>query len=488
MPRILLVIVGLALVGGLAWYVAVQRIEITFIESDIVRTGKFGIPAKEKIVLKNGAKLTVEGDLTLAGELACENGPLSVAVKGNAIIAGAISCLRSEAAEAGDTGRGISLVVAGSLVFEKDARVISNGHIEIVSSEDRLATTKEDFEKLFTEAALDSGPGPRLGPLVPDDKGAQPSGFNLPAPKPSGASSRAAVIPVLNGIMHEARAQGAAAPCVNQNGNIVPGCVRISGNWFLGGGGPPPPGVSVPTPPPGVNKIVLNFNFGPGQEVHLSDFTLSGPDGRRGTDDRASSCSARGGKGEDAFRMRVQASNIRINNFSLWLGNGGDGGDAETKKDCDPGLATGGNGGEAGNFKMSASGTFEIAGAFNIFPGRGGNGGSATANGKDGEAGCPGKKGGDATATGGNGGPNRKELWAIGSVTGLSNVTVGEVNGGAGGPATANPGKGGNGTGCNCGGGPGGKGTATGGKGGDSAVTALGASGTATGRECTQRT
>lgn len=485
MPRILLLVVGLALVGGLVWLAATKitpSIQTITIESDTATSGDYAVEPKTRVVLKRGAHLSVNGNLSVNGELSCEEGVLNVTASGNAVIDGKLSCDRGASSlPEGDAGTGISLVVEGALVFGKDAAIVSNGHVQIVSSADRLASTKEGFEALFADAAINSGPGPRLGPLVPDEEGTRPSGARIPAPQLDGGTASSAPIPILNGIVHTARAQGAPAPCADQNGNVVPGCVRLSGNWFLGGGGPPPPGVSVPTPPPGVNKIVLNFNFGPGKEVHLSDFTLSGPDGRRGTDDRGNGCNARGGKGEDAFRMRVQASNIRVNNFSLWLGNGGDGGDAETKKDCDPGTATGGNGGEAGNFKMSATGTFEIAGAFNIFPGRGGNGGSGTAHGKDGDPGCPGKKGGDATATGGNGGPNRKKLSAIGSVTGLSNVTIDEVQGGEGGLATANPGKGGGGTGCNCDGGPGGKGTATGGKGGDAAVTALGASGTATG-------
>jgi hypothetical protein len=115
---------------------------------------------------------------------------------------------------------------------------------------------------------------------------------------------------------------------------------------------------------------------------------------------------------------------------------------------------------------MEADEDFEIEGAFTIHPGTGGNGGEANAYAKDGENGCAGKKGGDAVATGGNGGDNKKELSITGTVGGTENITIDEILGGIGGEAHAFPGKGGNGTGCKCDGGPGGKGTATAGKGG----------------------
>jgi hypothetical protein len=249
-------------------------------------------------------------------------------------------------------------------------------------------------------------------------------------------------------------------------GNPVPGAVKIGGTWVIGNPAVKPPfNLSVPTPPADISKIILNFDFG-GNDVEIADFELTGPDGRKGTDDVNQSCTAKGGDGQDAMRLNVRADTITIRNFDLHLGNGGPGGDAVTKDDCDPAEATGGKGGQGGNFKMVAGEGFAVTGEFNIFPGVGGQGGKAVATGKIGEDGCDGKKGGEATATGGPGGDNKKVLVAQG-VNGTDNIDIRELRGGRGGAGEANGGKGGDGTGPDCNGGPGGKATAAGGKGGD---------------------
>lgn len=459
---------------------------VSIIDADTTVAGDYAVAEGAKVILKNNAVLTVTGNLTARGELACDGGALRIVVKGTADFEHTVRCTRPESGlPEGDIGSGILIVAGKGLVFGKNATIVSNGHVQIVDSAEKLATTQESIETLYADAARDSGGGPRLGPFIPKETVGKKSGAVIVPARFSFAPGAPEEILASSGgwnFVKRASAQGAPAPCVDQNGNVVANCVRISGNWVMGSGTPPPPGVNVPTPPKGVNHIILNFNFGPNQEVHLADFSLSGPDGRPGTDDNAGDkCITQGGNGEDAFRLNVRASNIIINNFNLWLGNGGRGGNAETGKDCDPGRATGGKGGGAGNFKMSASGDFAIEGAFNIYPGMGGEGGSATAHGKKGEDGCPGKKGGDATARGGDGGPNKKELAAVGNVSGISNVTVGEVVGGAGGVATADPGAGGSGTGCTCGGGKGGDGTAIGGRGGDASVKIPSAFGTANG-------
>ena len=67
------------------------------------------------------------------------------------------------------------------------------------------------------------------------------------------------------------------------------------------------------------------------------------------------------------------------------LGNGGNGGTAETTKDCEHGRATGGDGGSGGNFKMVAGDKFDIIGSFDIYPGKAGDGGKAIADGRTGE-------------------------------------------------------------------------------------------------------
>ncbi|MDP2629107.1 MAG: hypothetical protein Q8P45_00175, partial [Candidatus Harrisonbacteria bacterium] len=251
--------------------------------------------------------------------------------------------------------------------------------------------------------------------------------------------------------------------------NIVRNVI-LRGNWYVGDGGTPPGGLNIPEPPKGVKKVILNFNFGDDGNVNLEDFYLIGPDGRAGEDD-SGSCSVSGKKGEDGFRMRVKAANVTLNSFTLELGDGGSGGMAETGKDCENGVATGGAGGQASNFKITAVGKIEIN-SFKLFPGMGGAGGEAIAYGKDGATNCPGEKGGDATATGGAGGVNKKSLAALGAVSGIANVEIDTVLGGGGGEASAIPGKGGAGDKCGCTGGQGGSGAATGGKGGDASATA----------------
>ncbi len=477
---LIVVTVAVIAIAGFAIYQAKIKVNVSVIDQDRLIQGDYVVGPQDKIVVKNGSTVTIEGKLTVSGTLTCEGGALNIVAKSGAVINGTLECNRAEDASSADGASGISIVAENGIVFGKDALIVSNSHVQVVDDAEKLATTQDGLNKIFSEAGENTGSGPRIGPLAPAE-GSAPSSF-IPKQKPlSEQRASGFIASVATGIVTNAFAQAAGAPCVDQAGNPVPNCVQVSGRWVMGDGEAPPVGVSVPTPPKGVHKIILNFNFGPGKEVHLVDFNLSGPDGRAGSDDSGKGCDARGTDGEDAFRLRVAASNITINNFDLWLGNGGNGGNAETTKDCDPGKATGGKGGQAGNFKMSASGSFEIEGAFSIHPGTSGDGGTATAHGKNGENGCPGKKGGDATARSGDGGANKKDLSVAGSVAGTSSITVDEVEGGKGGIATADPGTGGSGIGCGCNGGAGGNGTAVGGKGGDASVKVLGGAGSATG-------
>ncbi|MFQ5463846.1 MAG: hypothetical protein ACE5E5_14620, partial [Phycisphaerae bacterium] len=152
-----------------------------------------------------------------------------------------------------------------------------------------------------------------------------------------------------------------------------------------------------------------------------------------------------------------------VNTVTLNLTNGGDGGNATGV--CSK--ATGGDGGKSGNMRMTASAGINITGDLIINPGRGGNGGSATVTkGAAGAAGCPGDTGASSEATGGKGADNKKRLKVRGNVTGVGNISIGPLTGGAGGPATADACDGGDGLAC-CAGGPGGPATATGGRGGD---------------------
>jgi hypothetical protein len=458
------VLVLLAL-GGLVWWRnGGTGIPTRVFEADAVLEGNFSVPVDTKVVVKNGATLTVNGDLLVQGILECDGGPLNLNVKGTFSVEKTLQCSRTAALPAGDLGFGIS-VVAGDFDITKDAVVVSNGHVQFVHDAAKLAKTREALDALYVEAGTYRTERHHLGPLtpldeIPDTAVGKPVSVIEPGSSATvgwaGTVARALARPAF---AHE-------DPALDAAGNPVANTVKVGGTWYVGNPGQaPPPNLNVPTPPKGVDKIIVNFDFGD-DGVNLADFELTGPDGRAGTD-ADGSCTVTGGKGEDAMRLLVRADNITINNFDLHLGSGGPGGTATTSKDCDPGVATGGEGGLAGNFKMVASESFSIAGAFNLFPGKGGPGGTATAYGKKGDDGCAGLKGGDATATGGKGGDNTKLLTASGSISGKENISIREMWGGRGGDGGANSGAGGNGTGPSCAGGPGGKATAAGGAGGN---------------------
>jgi hypothetical protein len=166
-------------------------------------------------------------------------------------------------------------------------------------------------------------------------------------------------------------------------------------------------------------------------------------------------------------------------------GSGGDAGDATATAlpnqagDKAPGAtATTGDGGMPGLVDIRAGREVNIddAGALVVEIGFPGGAGTATANGADGrdaqDATTPAQEGGDATATGGNGGGTPDEqLLRRGQVTGeepvFRGLDDGRPNGGGGGRARASAGNGGAGTQSNKAGGRGGLSTANGGDGGD---------------------
>jgi len=441
----------LAIIGTFYFLSGSKFSETATYDTDTIIESSLAVAQGEQTTLKSGATLTVRGDLTVDGAIACDGGALSLIVEGETRVNGTLSC-----------AGGITVVAQGPIAFSPDARVVSDGSVQIVNDASKIAKADADVEKVFNETGEDTGAGTRIGPMI--EGGTVGGGVSLTSQNTfadAGFGAR------LLSFVSVAEAEEAR----DKDGNVIPGVV-ISGTWTIGEGGMPPAGVDVPTPDKKIKKIILNFNFGKDGDVALKNFHLVGPQGRSGESDEGKSCNARGKDGENAFRFRVQARNITLDEFRLELGDGGDGGSAETTKDCDPGVAKGGKGGEAGNFKMTAEGEIQIN-SFHIVPGRGGSGGSAIAHGKDGLPACPGTKGGDATATGGDGGKNKKELAATGGVAGIANVTIDSVVGGIGGDATANPGKGGSGTACKCNGGAGGKGTATAGKGGDASLSGI---------------
>ena len=447
------VVVILLVAVGILWFAT--RVKAVIIDTDKTVSGNFEIKPHEKLVLKNNAVLSVTGDFNADGEIVCDSGLLKIVATGAVNINKKISCDAND--DALGTVTGITIIAGGDVTFGENALVSSNTHLQIVSKEEYLKKTQAEFDALYDETGKDTGTGPRIGPFVEGNATMQVK-----------ASAKAqSVLPQSNKNISFVKTAFAQAP-TDEKGNVVQNVV-ISGTWNIGDGGVPPKGLNIPKPPKNVHKIIVNFDFGANGNVTFKDFSLIGPDGRDGDSDVSKNCIATGKPGENAFRMRVAAEHVTLDNFTLTLGNGGKGGDAVTTKDFDPGIAKGGLGGEAGNFKMTASDGIDIK-TFHIIPGKGGAGGLAQGFGKNGADGCPGKKGGDAIGVGGDGGKNKKELSATGNVDGVDNIQMDPVIGGIGGLATATPGKGGNGTGCNCNGGKGGKGNAIGGKGGDASV------------------
>ena len=426
--RLLWIVVALIIVAaGAIWFFTKRPTDV--ISADTTINGDYTVESGRRYLLKGGAALTVEGNLMVNGSMTCEDGPLRLVVKGDLVVNDELKC------ESNTAQNGIHIVAEQSLKIAEDAEIVSSGSVQFAESENLLADSDAELEALYQDAATDTGTGQRVGPLADEESVA----MSAPVVRAFGARVKSGGFSLLP------RAQATSHTVV------------IGGRFVI------------PTPPPGVRQIVV-VNFPTAVGAELRNLEITGPDGRPGADDKGNSCTARGKDGEDAFRFLAYAGNITVNNFTLTMGGGGKGGDAETTKDCDPGIATGGKGGKGGNFKMIAGNQFRITGAFVVNPGKGGAGGAAIAHGKDGG---PSEKGGDATATGGAGADNNKKLGIEGSVAGTENVQIGSLDGGPGADATANPGKGGDGLACKPGG-PGGKGTATGGKGGDAKLTLAG--------------
>lgn len=339
---VIVILIGL----GVFWYLT-QRVNITDINSDTIVTGDYIIEEGERVTVHNASTLTIEGDLTVKGEIVCKNGPITLIVNGNAVIENKLECDRGEELKEGEGGFGISMVVRDSLTIKEAAKIITNGHLQFIESVDHLAITKEQIEELYEEAGRDTGEGNRLGPFIKRDEISYFSPENKIkssdlAEKDSNQKSALSLF--------EIPKAEAAGRMVNIRGEI-----RIK------------------TPPRGV-KLIVVMRFPNSDGFNFIDFWLTGPDGRDGKDDKNTSCDAKGKDGQNAMRLFVRAPNIKIQDFTLELGSGGSGGNAISKKDCDPGKARGGQGGKAGNFKMVTSRSFDINGIFTIYPGKGGIG------------------------------------------------------------------------------------------------------------------
>jgi len=419
--KILLLIIIVLVIAGV--FFVINRNDV---KEDIIIDGDYTVGSEESLVLENGQKLIVNGNLFVQGEISCQNGPLNIVVNGNASLENTLKCERDENLDENDAGLGISMVITGSLEMNENTKIESNGSIQFVDSEDLLAKSVEDVEKQALEIESDTGEGNRIGPFIKNANDANGDTNDIS----KSSTNKNLIAKILE--IPEAKAAGGDT-------------IRISGQAW------------VHTPLKKIKQVIL-FWFPNAGTINIQDFKLIGPDGRDGEADLGNSCNAKGKSGSDAMRFFAFAPNMQINNFELILGHGGNGGDAETKKDCDPGKAVGGEGGKSGNFKIVGSEKFDIKGAFIVHPGWAGDGGRATAYGKDGG---PAENGGDAIATGGDAEDNIKAIRARGTVNGTNLVQIGSLYGGSGGDAIAIGGKGGDGPECK---------SQDGGKGGDVTV------------------
>ena len=436
----ILIVLVVALIIGIGGYLLLAGPagydELAVYGEDTTLHGDQIIESGQKLTVANGSTLTVDGNLTVDGAIECDRGSLNLVVNGDLTVHDRIACDGAEIDEDGAlvSARDIRVVVSGAVDFGDDSVIEADGNIQIVDSVELLVPDDKVVE-LYDSVESIPDVGLTVGPFV--EEGTQPEGADEAYfVEPTDSKVSLFEIPVANA-------------------QVAPP-VLIRGKW----------GMRNP-PAKGIRRIVV-LSFPNASGVTINNYTLSGPPGRSGVDDKGGTCNARGTDGEDSFRFLAFAPNITVQKFTLNLGDGGAGGSAETTKDCKPGTAKGGKGGKSGNFRMTAAKDFQIKGSFDINPGDGGKGGDATAHGKDGG---PTEDGGNASSTAGNGANNKKQLSVSGSVGGTNNVAVGSINGGVGGVATANPGTGGNGEKCKQDGGKGGDGTAVGGKGGDASFT-----------------
>jgi len=447
--------------------------EVAHYDSDEVFLDVSVIGSGEAITVSNNAEIIARTDLTIDGALGCADGSLKLIAEGALTINDTIVC-QSSSKQGGD----ITIVAKGGLTMSPHSRIVATGNVQIVDNE---ASVRDDgrLAVLYDEVAMVPDEGIVIGPFVDEEEEGEegagaddasassaPASTDVPATEASGEDVDQPVTPepepepisFLRTLIPSAHAQ------VNNRTttvNLTAEPIVVSGK------------IKVETPKWKWVKRIVVFDFPNTPSVTIQDFELEGPDGRAGDAD-SGSCDVKGKNGEDAFRFNAYAPNLTVNNFTLTLGDGGEGGEATTGDGCEEAKAKGGDGGKPGNFRMIGSQNFSITGAFIIHPGDGGAGGSAIAKGKEGD---PGQKGGDASAIGGKGADNKKRLNVSGTVAGTGNVQFGDAVGGVGGSALAEGGKGGDADTCGETGGAGGNATAKSGDGGDAKLSVSGGAG-----------
>ncbi|HWR00017.1 MAG TPA: hypothetical protein VN397_04205, partial [Candidatus Methylomirabilis sp.] len=109
MPQQKQLLIGAALVfaliaGWFAWNNRETTMPTVVIETNQTLPGGTVVEDGTRVVVKNGATITVDGDYTVKGLLECENGALNLVVKGAFKVERLLRCERGEQRAATDVG------------------------------------------------------------------------------------------------------------------------------------------------------------------------------------------------------------------------------------------------------------------------------------------------------------------------------------------------------------------------------------------------
>ena len=106
---------GVAIVAiGLLFFFS--RGQATVIDKDTVFDKPYSIESGQTVILKNSARITVNGDLVVDGTLRCDGGTTQAVVTGNLIVHGNVECNRADVLSSDDAGMGIVFVVKGAIM------------------------------------------------------------------------------------------------------------------------------------------------------------------------------------------------------------------------------------------------------------------------------------------------------------------------------------------------------------------------------------
>jgi hypothetical protein len=397
------------------------------------------VKSNESIIIHNGSKFTVNGDLNLNGKIKCSKGPLQIYVTGNLNVSGELECDREYKTEE-FTNSAIKIVANNKIIFTKNAKVNTNSSIEITNSESQIALDNDQLKDYFNEIRVISSKE-QIGPLQ-----ANTDKENLNAN-------------ISKNFLDLISTKVSAQDEVNTPQ------VKLSGEWNLD------------TSEESLNHISLIYiNVNTAGLTEISDWKVKGPNGQPGENDSKDSCSATGTNGTPGYGILIKGGQFAISNSTITLSNGGKGGDATTLEQCEEAFAQGGKGGLPANFKIEGS-KIKVEENFKIEQGENGPGGNAKATVKDKENSCNAETGGNATAIAGSASNYEGYLYISDNITGNENINIQNAKLNQDGTAYAQAGDGSSGTECGCPGGNGGNAEASGqeisaipGEGGDAGI------------------